>query len=221
MTLVLEAPDPAAPHPPGRRLSRALRDIRDEGADSVAVHELTTRMGERAFGALLALFSLVNLLPAPPGSGVILAAPLVLIGAQAALGARAPWLPRFVRHRRISQPRFGKALKRTLPALDWLEAFSRPRLTFLFNPPAERLIGLVCAILAIVSMIPIPFAHMAPAIAVGIYGLALMQRDGVLLIVAIGLTLLSAVLFMLGAGAVVTLLHHLSPIVSGGVQAPL
>jgi hypothetical protein len=63
-------------------------------------------------------------------------------------------------------------------------------------------------------MVPIPFAHMAPAIAVGIYGLALMQRDGVLLIVAIGLTLVSAVLFTLGAGAVVTLLHHLLPMLA-------
>jgi hypothetical protein len=214
MSLVLEVPAPAAPHHPGRRLSGALRDIRDEGAESVAVHELTGRMGERAFGALLALFSLPNLLPAPPGSGVILAAPLVLIAIQAALGASAPWLPGFVRHRRISQTRFGKALARTLPALDWVEAFSRPRLTWLFNPPAERLIGAVCAVLALVSMVPVPFAHMAPAVAVGIYGLALMQRDGVLLIVAIGLSLLSVALVILGAGATVTLLHHLSPMLA-------
>ena len=95
-----------------------------------------------------------------------------------------------------------------------MEAFSRPRLTFLFNPPAERLIGAVCAILAVISMIPIPFAHMAPAIAVGIYGLALMQRDGVLLLVAMGLTLLSGALVALGAGAMVTLLHHLPPMLA-------
>ena len=212
MTLVLEA-SPAVP-PNGRKLSRTLRDIRDEGAESVAVHEVTGRMGEKAFGALLALFSLPNLLPGPPGSGIILAAPLLLIAIQAALGAPAPWLPGFLRRRQISQSRFGKALARTLPTLDRVEAFSRPRLTWLFNPPAERLIGAVCAILALVSMIPIPFAHMAPAIAVGVYGLALMQRDGVLLIVAMGLTVLSVALVVLGAGATMTLLHHLSPMLA-------
>ncbi len=214
MSLAVDAPLAVAPHSPGRRLSRTLRDIRDEGAESVAVHDVTGRMGEKAFGALLALFTLPNLLPGPPGSGIILAAPLLLIAVQLAFGASAPWLPGFLRRRRISQPRFGKALNRTLPALDWVEAFSRPRLGYLFNPPAERVIGAVCAILALVSMIPIPFAHMAPAIAVGIYGLALMQRDGVLLLVAVGLSLLSVVLLILGAGATAALLHHLAPMLA-------
>ena len=52
---------------------------------------------------------------------------------------------------------------------------------------------------------------MVPALTAGIFGLALMQRDGVLLVVGSGLTALSGAVFTLGAGALVTVCHHLFP----------
>lgn len=217
MTLAAETSAQAVASYPGRRLSRTLRDIHGEDAPSVAVHEITARMGETAFGALIALFALPCLIPAPPGVSQLLALPLLLISGQAALGASSPWLPGVIRRRRISRSRLGQALARALPALDRIEAHSRPRLTFLFNPPAERLVGAVCALLALVSMIPIPLAHMVPALAAGIFGLALMQRDGVLLLPATGLALLSGGFFALGASALAALLKHFAPMLVGVV----
>ena len=217
MTLAVEPAIPAVAMPPGRRLSRTLRDIQDEGADSIGVHDLTARMGETAFGALIALFTLPCLIPAPPGLGVLLASPLLLVAAQAALGARAPWLPGIIRRRRISGSRLGQVLRRALPAVERAEAFSQPRLGFLFHPAAERAVGAGCALMALLSMIPIPFAHLAPALSAGILGLALAQRDGVLLIVGTGLAVLSAGLVALGAGALVTVCHLLFPMILGGI----
>lgn len=215
MTLAADPASPPLAPAPGRLLSRTLRDIHGEQAPSVAVHEITTRMGETAFGALIALFSLPCLIPAPPGVSQLLALPLLLVSSQAALGAASPWLPGAIRRRRISQTRLGQALARALPALDRIEASARPRLTFLFNPPAERLAGAVCALLALVSMVPIPLAHMVPALTAGIFGLALMQRDGVLLLAGAGLTALSGAVVTAGAGALVTVCHHLFPRLAG------
>jgi hypothetical protein len=217
MTLAVEPSAPAIATPQGRRLSRTLRDIHGENAPSLAVHEITGRMGETAFGALIALFALPCLIPAPPGISQLLALPLLLISGQAALGASSPWLPGVIRHRRISQSRLGQLLGRALPALDRIEAHSRPRWTFLFNPPAERFIGLVCALLALSSMVPIPFAHMVPAVAAGLFGLSLMQRDGVLLLLAAGLSGLSGAILALGAGAVAALVNHFAPMLLGVV----
>lgn len=211
MTLAAEPAAPTIVAAPAGRLSATLRDIHGEQAPSVAVHEITARMGETAFGALIALFALPCLVPAPPGVSQLLALPLLLVSSQAALGAASPWLPGVVRRRRISQSRLGQALASALPALDRIEACARPRLTFLFNPTAERMIGAVCALLALASMIPIPLAHMVPALTAGIFGLALMQRDGVLLLTGAGLTALSGAVFTAGAGALVTVCHHLFP----------
>ena len=43
---------------------------------------------------------------------------------------------------------------------------------------AERLIGLVCAVLSIVLILPVPFGNMGPAIAICILAFALLEQDG-------------------------------------------
>ena len=60
----------------------------------------------------------------------------------------------------------------------------KPRLASLTGPTATRLIGVVCFLLALLAAIPIPLFHMAPAAAILLFGLALIYRDGALVIVA-------------------------------------
>jgi hypothetical protein len=67
----------------------------------------------------------------------------------------------------------------------------KPRLGALTGPGATRVIGIVCFFLALLAAIPIPLFHMAPAAAILLFGLALIYRDGALVIVAAVATLLS------------------------------
>ena len=46
------------------------------------------------------------------------------------------------------------------------------------------MIGAVCFLLALVAGIPIPLFHIAPAAAIVLFGLALIYRDGALVIAA-------------------------------------
>ena len=57
--------------------------------------------------------------------------------------------------------------------------------------------------------------QVGPALTAGIFGLALVQRDGVLLLAGTGLTALSGAVFTAGAGALVTVCHHLFPRLTG------
>ena len=65
-----------------------------------------------------------------------------------------------------------------------VERIFKPRLASLTGPAATRVIGAVCFLLALVAAIPIPLFHVAPAAAIVLFGLALIYRDGALVIVA-------------------------------------
>jgi hypothetical protein len=72
--------------------------------------------------------------------------------------------------------------------MEWLEGrierIFKPRLPRLTGPAATRVIGVVCFLLSLIAAIPVPLLHIAPAAAIVLFGLALIYRDGALVIVA-------------------------------------
>jgi hypothetical protein len=71
----------------------------------------------------------------------------------------------------------------------------RPRLEFITASWAERLIGLGCVALSILVFLPIPFANLVPATGILLFGFAMLERDGLMALVAFGIVGLSAALF--------------------------
>jgi hypothetical protein len=137
-------------------------------------------MGDRAFGALLFAFAAPNAVPfSAPGVSTILGAPLLFLALQLILGFRAPWLPRFVVRQSIRRESFARAINVLVPWIRRAERLLKPRLGMITTGPFERVIGLVCAVLALVLMLPIPFGNMPPAVAICILSLALLEEDGV------------------------------------------
>lgn len=188
-------------------LSAILRALCAE--DRITVGEIIDRFGRRAFGALLFIFSTPNLLPLPPGSSTVLGAPLVLLAPQVALGVHAPWLPRFVDDREISGADLDRFFGRLLPAVERFEKVSRPRLSFLFGGVGDRLLGVVCSLLAFVLILPIPFGNLLPALTIGVLAFSLVQRDGVFALLGYGLAAASAFVLFLAADVVIEGVRHL------------
>lgn len=206
---------PLDPDDDVRSLTEILRDLCQADGDTVALGEIVEAFGRRAFGALLFVFSVPNLLPLPPGSSTVLGAPLVLLAPQVAIGVRAPWLPKKLKARRIARKDLDRAFSRPMPWLERVEKASRPRLTWMFGPVGDRLIGLICTLLALVLILPIPLGNMLPAAAVGVLSFSLFQRDGVLALVGYLLTAASAAVLALTAGAVIAAAHRLLGIFGG------
>ncbi|PTE18600.1 hypothetical protein C5F48_23620, partial [Cereibacter changlensis JA139] len=99
----------------GRRPLRA--DLAaDTNRDRVSVSDVVKVMDARAFGALLLLFALPNVLPMPPGTSGILGLPLVYLSAQMMLG-QSPWLPRFIASRSVARGDFAGLVARASPLL--------------------------------------------------------------------------------------------------------
>ena len=84
--------EPAAARPRVRRTSEVLREaVLAEPGERISVEQLDRALGRRAYGALMLLFALPNLVPVmPPGVSSVLSLPLLLLSVQLAAGRVAP-----------------------------------------------------------------------------------------------------------------------------------
>jgi hypothetical protein len=132
----------------------------------------------------------------------------MIVSAQMVLGRVSPWFPKRIDRRGVTK----QELSRLVGKIEWLEVrierLFKPRLAVLTGPVATRVIGLVCFLLALVAAIPVPLFHVAPAVAIIFFGLALIYRDGALVIVAALAAVLSIVIDALVIGSSVVALNY-------------
>jgi len=160
------------------KLSAMLHALaQDECRDRIAVSDLLAALGDRAVAALLFVFAVPNVLPVPPGTSAILGAPLVFLAAQLAFGRR-PWLPAVIARRTMTRSDFAALVSRIGPWLARAERLLRPRMVRWALPPMEYLVGLVCLLLAVVLVLPVPLGNMLPALAISLLALGVLERDG-------------------------------------------
>jgi hypothetical protein len=161
-----------------RRLSDIVRSI-DTGADT-SIGTLVDSFGERAFGALMFIFAVPNIIPTPPGTSAILGLPLIILTWQLMIGRQSLWLPEAIRKRRISREVLGGFVSKVMPVMGKLERVLKPRFGLIVSSDlAERLIGFVTFALSLVLFLPLPFNNMLPAAAISCIALGLAERDGV------------------------------------------
>jgi hypothetical protein len=165
-------------------LSQRLVQIIESGPDRLSFSELAAQLHARAWGGLLLIFAAINILPLPPGTSVFFAIPLMLVSGQMLFGRSTPWFPRRLDRRGVTK----QELHRLIDKMEWvelrIERIFKPRLPALTAPAAARVIGLVCFLLALLAAIPIPLFHVAPAVAIVLFGIGLIYRDGALVIAA-------------------------------------
>ena len=195
--------------PRPRRLSEVLSDIaNDPSRETIAFADVRYAMGDRAFGALLFVFAVPNALPVSvPGVSTVLGLPLLFLSVQLILGFRVPWLPKSMMARSVRRTSFARAMNVAVPWIRRAERLLRPRLQWLASRGFDRVVGLVCAVLAIVLMLPIPFGNMPPAVAICIFSLALLEEDG--LATLVGLAAAAGALFI-ASGVIVGLVKAVS-----------
>lgn len=179
------------------------------GEDSVPLGEIVDRFGVRAFGILLVLATLAAFIPTPVGAGAIAGPLVLLVGAQMLVGMKKPWLPRWLRERKVSRAAIGRFVERMRRPLQWLERASRPRWIALFSGPWPVLTGLLVIGHAIVLALPIPLTNYPLAMVLVVTGVALVEDDGIALAISWVLMGGAIVAFLLLSETLVGLLERL------------
>jgi hypothetical protein len=150
-----------------------------EFREGTSIGELVDIFGERAFGVLILILAIPSILPAPPGVSIVFGLPLVLLTFQMLVGRRCIWLPARLRKRHISKLQIGSLLTRSMLIITWFERMLHPRLPmFVGSEYARRGIGLVSFPLAVIVLLPIPFANSLPSAAIALIAAGLVEEDG-------------------------------------------
>ena len=165
-----------------RRLSEIVKSL--DTREDLSIGSLVDAFGERAFGALMFVFAVPNIVPTPPGTSAVLGLPLVILTFQLMIGRQALWLPQAIRRRSIKASMVESFATRAVPVMARFEKILKPRASlFVASDISERLIGIIAFLLAVVLFLPIPFLNILPAAAIACMALGLAERDGLAVLV--------------------------------------
>lgn len=165
--------------PPVDKTSRILERVLAElPGTRVSITYIMLRLRRRSFGGILIVLAILGLVP---GIGILAGLAMTVPGTQMALGFRAPYLPRFVRRRKIDVASLRALGNRIIPMIERLERYVRPRWLFVTNAPMPSMVGVLVVVLGLVVTLPLPFSNFPPAVALLCIALGLLERDGVLI----------------------------------------
>ena len=158
----------------------------------ISIGELLTQFQRRSYGGVFLILALIAILP---GISVPAGIALLVPALQLMRGYGAPVFPKLVSEKSVSV----EGLKKWgLSVANWIEKLEhlvKPRWPQLTSPGARRVIGLTIFLLAIVVAIPFPFSNFPPAVATICFALALLERDGLMVLVG---GLISVAAFSIG-----------------------
>lgn len=185
------------------KTSYLLEELKTKFQDDaeITVNDVLKRLDGRAFGLLLFILAAPNCIPNIPGISTIFGLLLIAPALQMIFGARQIWLPKQVREYKIQSAGLRTAIEKTVPILKKIEKWIKPRMEGLTEKPFRSLLGVQTLILAVILLLPIPFANFVPGLSIAFLALGLLQRDGALIIGSFILFLASLFLTYIGVGA--------------------
>ena len=191
--------------------TRVLLDAMLEGdhAQDLRFADLLAGLGRRAFGMMLFVASLPAFIPVPGVAGAISGPLCALVGLQLLVGLRKPWLPGFIARRgprRASLVKFDNMLS---PWLARLERLVRPRMTrVLDHRVAAMFTGLLLTVLGLLLALPIPFTNYLFGALMVVFALALLERDGALMLLCWLTGIITIVVFGVLSGTLAAAATH-------------
>ena len=170
----------------------ALTDVVDElkkvsqREDRVEFGQLIDALDHRGYGPALAVLPLIELTPIGgiPGFPTLLAFTLAIITIRLLMGYEHFWAPGWLRRRKLKSQRVIKSVEWLKPVSLRIDAKLHERLSRFAGPTARRAACVV--ILGLLLTVPplelIPFATSGPMIVISIFGVGLLYRDGLLML---------------------------------------
>lgn len=180
-------------------LDRVERLAQD--SDTASIGEIRDALGHLGTAPLLLVPALIGASPLGgiPVLPTIMALCVALVAVQLVAGRRAVWLPERLKRQSVRGDRLDAALGKVQPLARWADRLSRERLTWLEGGMAVRVAALCCLGLALIvpPLELVPFAAALPFATIVLFALAMLLRDGLVMLLAFAATA-AAVYFVPG-----------------------
>lgn len=148
----------------------------------VSVADLMDAIGERSFGPLLLVPSLIAVSPvgAIPGLPAVTSAVIVLIAAQILLHHEHFWLPGWLQRRSMDARKMEYGLEKFRFVARFIDHLLRPRWAWATRGPFLYAIAAACLFIGLITPILeiIPLGGIPPNAAIVAFSLAITARDG-------------------------------------------
>ncbi|MBN8941793.1 MAG: exopolysaccharide biosynthesis protein [Rhizobiales bacterium] len=190
---------------PTVRTSEVFRGLTRLGeGDSIPLGTVTQALGDRAFGLLVLIFALPNIIPMIPGVSTISGVVIAIVGLQMLIGRRDPWLPAFVATRSLPRAETASMIERTIPWIEKLEAVAKPRAVFMTRGLMRMMIGAMFVLLGVVLALPLSWiGNFPPGVALLVMSVGFLEEDGLLVGLGHILGLLATLLVVVIVGGVI------------------
>ncbi|HSQ97966.1 MAG TPA: exopolysaccharide biosynthesis protein [Rickettsiales bacterium] len=150
--------------------------------DNIKIGVLLKSVDSGGFALLNLIFSIIIVVPTPPPIATISSLIIIFFSIQMIIGLKEVWLPKFITEKSIKRTTLALIVGKSSLYLSKLEKFTRRRLTFMNSDIAEKIIGLILFVLAVVSLTPIIFANSIPGLAIIMISFGLLNKDGLIII---------------------------------------
>ena len=167
--------------------------ISNEQSDGrVSVDELMDAIGQRSYGPLLLVPSLIAVSPvgAIPLLPVVTSLVIVLIAVQILVQHEHFWIPGWLGRRSMDAQKMKRGLEKFRPVAHFIDHLLRPRLIWLTGGPFFYVIAVMCLLIGLVTPILeiVPLGGIPPNAAILAFSLAITARDGLWALLAFGFT---------------------------------
>lgn len=178
-------------------------------AEILRLRDILGDLQQSAFGVFLFVAILPAFIPIPGLGGAVSGPLTLLIGVQILIGLRRPWLPAFIGNRGPRRGTGQRFVGKIAPLLRWLDRLLRPRLGWLLDALAANIVtGLLLIATGLLLSLPIPFTNYLFGLILLLFALALLERDGALLLLCWIAAIASIVAFGVTSDQLVELLQH-------------
>ncbi|MFX4300306.1 exopolysaccharide biosynthesis protein [Pseudosulfitobacter pseudonitzschiae] len=144
--------------------------------DRIQIKNLVDVLGIHAFPAGIFFFAALNVVPAVPGTSLVLGLPLVILCFRK-LSGYGFWLPGIIMNMEIRKETLDRFHGGVVPYLRKTKPYLHPNAKWLERQEFIRGIDVLIFILSLSVLVPLPFTAMLPASCICLLSLGLMQKD--------------------------------------------
>jgi hypothetical protein len=185
------------------KLSQIINQTFSTKTDEIVYFgDFLKRLSHKGFGLFISIIALISAVPIPvPGYSTPFGMLLLLLGLQVVIDRKFIWFPDWMSKKPLPDIGESKNFLRMIKVLKFFEKFIKPRLKLLSKGVFYRLAGVMIVLCSISMILPIPFGNTIPATGIFLFGLGMLEEDGLVILAGmivslIGLCVTSLVVYL-------------------------